>query len=293
MLIGVLALVVSEVVLRLFGFGQPPLYLFDPNFEYIYKPNQMVERLGHVLQTNSYSQRSPEPEKGKVKILKIGDSIINGGQHVSNKDLSSNRLMDSLNKVLNTPVQVLNISAGSWGPENGAAYLKEYGSFDAKVMIMVYSSHDYYDIPGEVSPVGINPDYPENNHWFAWSDVIEKAFHIYLGTKKIQYNTPRPDSLRKKNVGMDQLVNYGNAHGMQMLAYLHPDMAEQQDGEYGYWGKQMIAKWDSLGVPCMLGMEYMTADCYRDNIHLNELGHQKLADALFAETAKRVRQKPD
>lgn len=37
---------------------------------------------------------------------------------------------------------MLNISAGSWGPDNCAAYLKHYGLFGAKAMSLLVSSHD-------------------------------------------------------------------------------------------------------------------------------------------------------
>lgn len=44
-----------------------------------------------------------------------------------------------------TGTQMLNMSAGSWGPDNWAAYLRHYGLFDAKGFFLVVGSHDAHD----------------------------------------------------------------------------------------------------------------------------------------------------
>ena len=73
--------ITAELVLRYqFGFCNSPLYVSDPDFEYVYAPNQDVKRFGYVLRTNSFSMRNEEvlPTDSLV-ILLIGDSVVNGG----------------------------------------------------------------------------------------------------------------------------------------------------------------------------------------------------------------------
>ena len=73
-----------------------------------------------------------------------------------------------------TGMQMLNISSGSWGPDNCAAYLKEKGTFGAKAMVLVCSSHDAFDIMSHVPVVGIYPEYPDRQYKLAIWEVIDR-----------------------------------------------------------------------------------------------------------------------
>src|SRR5690606_12796944 len=132
-------LVCVELILRLgYGFCNAPLYVKDPDYEYIYAPNQSVKRFGNTIRTNSLSMRNEELSVAdSTVILLIGDSVVNGGSLTDNEDLASTLLETRLSDKLGHKVRVLNISAGSWGPDNGAAYLKKHGTFGAKLMCLV------------------------------------------------------------------------------------------------------------------------------------------------------------
>lgn len=78
------ALIVIELVLRLvFGLGNPVLIQADADTGYRVRPNQTVFRFGKKAEYNQYSQRSAtltaNKPPGTVRILMIGDSMINGG----------------------------------------------------------------------------------------------------------------------------------------------------------------------------------------------------------------------
>lgn len=79
---GIAALILAEVSLRMFwGLGDPPLYISDAEFEYIYAPNQDLVRFGNRVYVNAFSMRSRElNETDSIRILVIGDSIVNGGR---------------------------------------------------------------------------------------------------------------------------------------------------------------------------------------------------------------------
>ncbi len=129
---GGILLLSSEIALRkIWGFCDAPLSIENEKYEYIFAPNQDRFRFRKHIKYNSYSQRSEEPKKGKKKILGCGDSVINGGSQTDQNDIATSLF------TAETGVQMLNISAGSWGPDNCAAYLKENGLFDAEGIVSV------------------------------------------------------------------------------------------------------------------------------------------------------------
>ena len=71
---------IVEAVLRLgFGFCDALLYQPSDKYEYIVQPNQDRHRFGVRLTTNSFCQRSKEPDSAKTIVLGLGDSVIFGG----------------------------------------------------------------------------------------------------------------------------------------------------------------------------------------------------------------------
>ena len=141
---------IVEAVLRLgFGFCDALLYQPSDKYEYIAQPNQERHRFGVRLRTNSYSQRSEEPDSTKTIVLGLGDSILFGGGWMDHDSLATTLFSDE------TGMQMLNISSGSWGPDNCVAYLKEKGTFGARAMVLVCSSHDAYDAMSFAPVVGV------------------------------------------------------------------------------------------------------------------------------------------
>lgn len=144
--------ITAEVVLRAFvGLGDPPIYFTDDKFEYAIKPGT-YHRFGHEIFYNRFSMRSAEIEPKKtnpreLRVLVLGDSIVNGGSPTSNSELATTLLEPKLTQKLGRPTRVLNISQGSWGPRNVLGYLEKFGSFDADAAVLVLNSIDYGDEP--------------------------------------------------------------------------------------------------------------------------------------------------
>jgi hypothetical protein len=111
--------------------------------------------------------RSDEINSKAVTILGLGDSVINGGVLTDQDELATMILSKELTGALNRPVQVLNVSAGSWGPDNCNAYLDERGTFNMHVMLLVVSSHDAYDVMDFTPVVGINYSFPDKQYKLA------------------------------------------------------------------------------------------------------------------------------
>ena len=166
----------AEIVLRYkYGFCNAPLYISDPDFEYIYAPNQDLTRFGNVIRTNNLSMRSDAlSPKDSLVILLIGDSVINGGNLTDHDRIASTMLEKRFLKTYGKHVRVLNISAGSWGPDNMAGYLKKYGTFKAKLICLVTSSHDAHDIMAHESIVGLDPGMPDKQYKVALYELWDR-----------------------------------------------------------------------------------------------------------------------
>lgn len=175
--------IVTECVLRFgMGLGDPPLYTLDPEIEYYLTPSRTYARFGNTYAVNAHSMRSPEfPSKksdaNELRVLIVGDSIVNGGGKIDQPQLASELLQAHLAKALQRPVVVGNASAGSWGPENELAFIKRFGLFDADVVILELNSEDEADVPGNEF---IGPQWPQRTPKLALQEIVERfAPRIY------------------------------------------------------------------------------------------------------------------
>ena len=128
-----------------------PLYAASDKYEYMALPNQCGVRLGNRYYYNVFGMRSDEVNPHKKHILGLGDSVIYGGVQTDQDSLATSLFSAE------TGMQMLNISAGSWGPDNCAAYLKEKGMFNAKGIFLLVSSHDAHDNMDFMPVVGVHP----------------------------------------------------------------------------------------------------------------------------------------
>mgnify|MGYP002853279701 CR=1 FL=1 len=288
---GGILLLSSEVALReIWGFCDAPLSIESERYEYIFAPNQDRFRFGKHVRYNSFSQRSEEPKKGKKKkVLGCGDSVINGGSLTDQKDLATT-LFEEM-----TGVQMLNISAGSWGPDNCAAYIEEKGTFDAEGIILVVSSHDAHDNMNFQPVVGQSVAFPKKQYTLAIVELVDRYLvprvsSMFKSSKGSSSNPLDPDAAvnagiqksgKEFNPGFGQLKEIADSCGMWFSVYLHPEKNEVEAGAYNTQGEEIIAWARANDVPLYLGLEEGEAlDGFRDNIHLNELGQQRLAECF-------------
>lgn len=282
-------LITTEVVLRfVFGFCDALLYEASEKYEYIAQPNQSHYRFFSHIRINSYGMRSEEPDSTKKRILGLGDSILFGPAQNDQDSLATTLFTNE------TGVQMLNISCGSWGPDNCVAYLKEHGTFGADQMVLVCSSHDAYDRMSFIPVIGL-PGYPSEQYRFAiWELLdryvlprIDRLFRepIHLDPDAEVVARKQFASVVKKNKvfneGFDQLKALSDSLQLPLTIYLHAETGEISEGEYNDLGKEIIAWADSCHIPLINGMkEGETPDMYIDIIHLNEKGHRHLANVL-------------
>ena len=275
----------SEVTLReIWGFCDAPISIESEKYEYVFAPNQDRKRFGQHVKYNSFSQRSEEPKKQKKKILGCGDSVLNGGVQTDQKNLATTLFEEK------TGVQMLNISAGSWGPDNCAAYLKEKGTFGADGIILVVSSHDAHDNMNWQTVVGQSVAFPDKQYKLAIWEVIDRyllprVVGLFKSTSSVNPNDPDAavnagiqKNGKEFNSGFAQLKQLADNKKMHFVIYLHPEKSEVESGGYNEQGEEIINWAKENGVTLYLGLEEgETLDGFRDNIHLNELGQQRLA----------------
>lgn len=280
-----------ELTLRfVFGFCDAVLYQSSPAYEYIAQPNQHRYRFFSHIDYNSYSQRSDEPDFTKTIVLGLGDSVIFGGTMLDQEDIATTLFSKE------TGMQMLNISSGSWGPDNCAAYLKEKGTFGANTMVLVCSSHDAFDVMSHIPVVGIYPNYPDEQYKLAIWEVIDRylmpRIKVYFSGKqlldpdaqvveKVKSDEGVANKALNFNPGFDQLLQISEEKHIPFFIYLHPEMDEVVSKEYKEGGKLIIEWAKANDVKLVNGLdEGITTGMFRDVIHLNEKGQRNLANSL-------------
>lgn len=289
--------VIIELVLRfVFGFCDAVLYQSSEAYEYIAQPNQYRYRFFSHINYNSYSQRSEEPDFGKTIVLGLGDSVIFGGTIIDQNAIATTLFSTE------TGMQMLNISSGSWGPDNCAAYLREKGIFEAKIMILVCSSHDAYDLMSHAPVVGIFPNYPKKQYRVAIWEAMDRYMmpKIKRLVNRVQLIDPDAQLVKQLNdggvvnksamfnPGFEQLKEIARENNIPFLIYLHPEIGEIINSGYKDGGRLIIEWAKDNNVPLfqelIMGVK---VDMYRDVIHFNEKGQRLMADN-FIKIIKRL-----
>lgn len=287
-------LVAGELVARfVLGLGDPPLYVADPDVEYLYRPSSEYRRFGRRVAYNAWSMRSEAFPKHKTdptefRVLVLGDSVINGGSLTDQADLATERLRRSLTAELGRPVIVGNASAGSWGPPNLLAYVRKFGLFDTDVVAIVVSAGDATDVPTGEQVVGIDPDFPDHRPALALWEGLTRYAPRYLPWRRSVRSRAAPDDAEQRSLeALRELIRLGRAGGARVLLVLHWQRVEAQLGReepahqlFRAVARQAGAELVEPG-PAFHDAIARGTDPYRDHLHPNELGQQLLAEAML------------
>ncbi|HEX8876247.1 MAG TPA: SGNH/GDSL hydrolase family protein [Phycisphaerales bacterium] len=221
------AFIIAELVARFgLGLGDPPLFVRDDTVEYLIKPGT-YRRFGHAISINRWSQRSPEIDANKsdpneLRVLVIGDSVVNGGALLDDSQIATRLLEDALRAELSRPVRVLNIAAGSWGPQNQLAYLEKFGTFGADAAVIVWSSHDAWDVPRFD---GLRDDQPEQRPLLAVGELVGRYVLPRLRTRAAAPG-PTDEDFAAALRSAGSLVAHLKAQGVPIAIVLHDTRGE-------------------------------------------------------------------
>ena len=297
----IVALISGEIFTRYYlGLGSPPLSVTHPTIEYLFKPDQDLPRFGNRIRINQYGMRSenfsPKKVAGEFRVMVFGDSVVNGGSQTDQNDLATTILKQQLHSEIHKNTVVGNISAGSWGPGNWLAYAREYGLFDADVIILVVSSHDYADNPN-FAPLD-RDTHPTEKPTFALIEAIERYLPRYLHqigtTENMKEGSqlslePSDADVLKGLGGLKEFLQFARKQSQSVLVFQHWEEGEVKDKEpkAGYYRIKEIC--EKVGIPTVsLGDRFRQsfvrgANPYRDNIHPNQLGQKLIAEAIMEE----------
>jgi hypothetical protein len=283
---GILMILVSgELIGRYYGLTSFPVFISDPDFEYILAPNQNRFIYRKHFITNKYSQRSePISENDTIVGLLIGDSVIFGGNSIDQDDIATSILETSLTSRMKRRVRVLNISSKSWGPDNGAAYIKKFGLFGSKKIILVVSSHDAHDSMTFKRIVGVQPSHPDRNSISAWPKILDKGLPIVFGKlvkKSSEIDTSGLSQSAQFNPGFDYFNNLSKESKASLVVYLHKTTNEIKKQRLESGGEEIRSYCKMNNIKLIEANEQL--NMYSDYIHFNERGHKFLAHILKPE----------
>ncbi len=296
----------AEVFARYYlGLGTPPLTISHPKIEYMLKPNQDVYRFGNHFIVNQYGMRAvpftPQKRNGEYRVMVFGDSVLNGGNQTDHASLATSLLADRLSEVNQQKVVVGNISAGSWGPGNWRAYVEAFGFFDADIVVLVVSSHDYADNP---TFQALNEDtHPTEKPLSALLEGVTKYLPRYLplgAGKKRPAESDRfganKNELKalKALDDMRRFLELAQSNSTTVLVLQHWEKSELESGCANPGCQRIKVVCEQIGIsPISLEPFFRRsiengANPYRDNIHINEIGQQIIAETIFANMPHRV-----
>jgi len=298
-------LLVLELGLRFFfGFGNPLIYIKDPEIGYLLAPNQKTRRMGNRIEINQYSMRSHTitdiPETGKIRILLLGDSIANGGWWTDQAQTISSLLQNSLNNLVNEQqVEVLNASANSWSPRNELAYLQKFGTFRANIIILLINTDDLFGIAPNSFQVGRDRNYPDHKPPLAILEVLQRYIwkqQPILEMEKLHAETG--DRVGIILTAISKIHQLAKENYSQLILAMTPLLREIDESgcrDYEITARQrlnalvreqQIAYIDFLSIFQALDQP---KSLYLDNIHMNSQGNQLVTQEIERAVRKDIK----
>jgi lysophospholipase L1-like esterase len=283
-------LIVGELVARYaLGLGDPPLSISHPTIEYMFKPSMTYHRFGNTVSYNAYSMRSPDfpsrkTDPNELRVMVMGDSVVNGGALTDQQSTVTSLLERALREELHRPVIVGNISAGSWGPPNLEAYANAYGWFDADVVVIVLSSHDYADAPTFEPIVGVSPDFPATRPRLAIQELVTRYLPRILPSEPAKPAVVSPAAVETCTAALHRLLRQARGAAKVVLLAQYPEKSELH-GEF-MTGHQVIADVAAAeGVPTLelredLASAGSESQLYLDGIHPTALAQSRMASSF-------------
>ncbi|MTJ06422.1 SGNH/GDSL hydrolase family protein [Anabaena sp. UHCC 0204] len=289
-------LVAMELGLRsLFGFGNPLIYIKDEQIGYLLAPNQRTKRFGNRIEINQYSMRSPTipkiPSPSTLRILLLGDSIANGGWWTDQEKTISSLLMNSLGFTSHTQqVEVLNASANSWSPRNELAYLQKFGTFNAKVVVLLINTDDLFGTVPTSLPVGRDRNYPDHKPPLAIIEVLQRYAIKQKPIPEIQALNNEPGD--RVGIVLEAIANIKTLtqnNNCQLIVAMTPllrEIGESGSRDYEVQARQRLS--DFLKVNKITYIDFLPIfqahsnpkGLYQDHIHVNSLGNKLVSQEI-------------
>ena len=233
-----------------------------------------------VKEINLLPSTAEDDEEMQLDLNQLDDS-----------ELATEILRRRLVTTMAQPVVVGNISAGSWGSPNMLAYAREFGLFDADLVLIVLSSHDSCDVP-TFGPLDPNT-HPTHAPMSALFEAVTRYLPRYLpsfGTGTDQpLSVPACDGvdLQTSLDALSAALRLFKTQTPHVLLILHSTQSELSK-RANHTGNHLLAELAHREkVPVFqLGARFSSAiaagdNPYRDDIHLSATGQRLLADVMY------------
>ena len=291
----------------IFGLGRPMLYVADPTMGYRVAPNQTTRRFGNRIRINEFSMRNdpitPERSPQILRLLMLGDSLVNGVLGTDQSEILTAHVQRDAAVVLLpqfpaiNQVEVLNVSAGSWGPRNQLAYLHQFGCFQSQALILVLNTDDFFGQLPTPEVVGRNPNYPDRYPPSALVELFQQVWRRIPGKAKLglqpptQLTPPLEKNIVEINLKTIALIaEFSRQQKAQFFLVLSPLKRELtlQGGsrDYEQTARNKLLSWTvEADVPYLdlLPLFNLQPDpiaLYDDHIHLSQQGNQLVSQAI-------------
>jgi hypothetical protein len=211
------ALLGTEVVLRLMGLGDPIVYQTHPDYGYRPRPNQLARRFGGAtVQINNLGIRATEDWHTPAnKVLFIGDSVTYGGSYVSTRDLFALRAIPEGSGWSGGSAGV-----NAWGVENMHGLVVRHQFVPARVFVTVLIDVDFYRGFSQ-RPIFFRTTKPIL--------ALEEAIpHAVVGVTRYLFPRPplaqqtRRDTAQRAVKRLMEIDDFLRARGFVHLIYLSP-----------------------------------------------------------------------
>ncbi len=288
-------LVLLEIALRLlFGFGDPLLYLADPHIGYLLAPNQKVRRFGNRIEINEFSMRSA-PISAKrpdttLRILMIGDSIVNGGWWTDQPNTLSEMLATRLRASKNASLEVLNVSANSWAPRNELAYLKRFGLFESQAVVLVINTDDLFATAPTPLPVGHDRNYPDRKPALALIEALNRFLPPPPLSEELKaVYAEGGDRVGANLEAIRQIHRLAQQSASQFLLVMTPllrEIGQPGSRDYELKARQRLVEFTQseqityLDFLPLFNVADQPETLYQDHIHLNFAGNTLVSEEI-------------
>ncbi|MDQ2096432.1 MAG: SGNH/GDSL hydrolase family protein [Tychonema bourrellyi B0820] len=301
-------LVAIELLLRvLLGFGNPLIYIPDAECGYLLAPNQRVRRLGNRIEINEYSMRTgaiaPLPPPKTLRVLLLGDSVANGGWWTDEADTISEIMARQLrlqilnlatnaqlhSKVNYSNVEVLNCSANSWGPRNQLAYIKRFGLFGSKVVVLLLNTDDLFTSAPCAAVVGRDRAYPDRKPLMAIGQLLNRYLLPTVPRELVTPSAQNEDKVGSNLEAIRQIKTAANLANIDFVLAMTPKLHELDEIGSHEWEVKARSRLTELVVTEKItyidflpifnsAPEPLTF--YRDSIHLSPKGNQLVSQII-------------
>lgn len=289
-----LGFVLIETSLRLvLGLGKELLYIKDEKIGYLLAPQQKVRRFGKLTQINQYSLRNGEinpqrPDK-TLRILLLGDSIVNGGWWSDQQETISALLEGNLSKYNNlsySQIEVLNAAANSWGPRNQLAYLEKFGTFESQIVILLINTDDFYTVAPNPDLVGQDKNYPDHQPLGAIAELWQR---IVPQSQKLKKPRETGDIVGLNLEAIAQIKLISEKNQAKLILGITPLQRETiPPGSRNHELKarqRLLTLVETEAITFIDFLAYFQenqapSSLYRDHIHLSKQGNQLVVNKI-------------